>query len=340
MKIGILTSGGDCPGINATIRGVGRTAILHYNMEVVGIRKGFSGLLENDYTIMDEVALSGLLYKGGTILGTSREKPFRKRLFSDEDLPRKLKQHYDDLGLDCLVAIGGNGTMKTAAKMRALGINVVGIPKTIDNDIWGTEVTFGFDTAVATATECIDRLHTTAESHRRVMVVEVMGHKAGWIALHSGMAGGAHVILIPELGYNPDKVIEAINKRMNKGKLHSIVVVAEGVKSLGGEKERPAFYLSKYIEEHSDLVCRETVLGHIQRGGSPTAADRNLATLLGGYATELVSNRIFGVMVAVVNGQMTHLPLEEVAGKLKMVREDNPLVIQGKKLGISFGTED
>lgn len=335
MKIGILTSGGDCPGINATIRGVGKTATRYYNMDVIGFRQGFSGVLNNDYQILDEKALSGLLHLGGTILGTIREKPFRKRLKSDPELPLILKKNYDDLGLDCIVAIGGNGTMKTACRLPELGLNVVGIPKTIDNDIWGTEITFGFDTAVSIATECIDRLHSTAESHRRVMVVQVMGHKAGWIALYSGMAGGANVILLPELGYDPAKVVEALHRRASLGKAHSIIVVAEGVKSLG--EERPAFYLSKYIEENSDFECRETVLGHIQRGGSPTARDRNLATLLGGHATELVHNKIFNVMVAVKNGKVSHIPLSEVGSNLKLVQPDNELLLQGKRMGISFG---
>ena len=203
MKIGILTSGGDCPGINATIRGVCKTAINHYGMEVYGIHSGFRGLLDNDVEPLTERSLSGLLNLGGTILGTSREKPFKKRLSAaSEDKPALMLKNIHDLGLDCIVCIGGNGTQKTAAKLAQAGVNVVSVPKTIDNDVWGTDVSFGFDSAVTIATDAIDRLHSTASSHQRVMVIEVMGHKAGWIALYSGMAGGGDVILIPELSYD------------------------------------------------------------------------------------------------------------------------------------------
>ena len=225
MKIGILSSGGDCPGINATIRGVGKTAIMHYGMEVIGIHSGFIGLLNKDVQVFDERSLSGILNLGGTILGTSREKPFRKLLASgDSEKPEIIKKNYEELGLDCLVCIGGNGTQKTANLLSQIGLNVIGVPKTIDNDIWGTDITFGFNTAVNIATESIDRLHSTASSHKRVMVVEVMGHHAGWIALYAGMAGGADVILLPELGYDIDKVNEAILDRARRGKPYSIVV--------------------------------------------------------------------------------------------------------------------
>lgn len=335
MKIGILSSGGDCPGINATIRGVGKTAIMHYGMEVIGIHSGFVGLLNKDVQEFNERSLSGILNLGGTILGTSREKPFRKLLASGEsDKPQIIKQNYEELGLGCLVCIGGNGTQKTANLLSKLGLNVIGVPKTIDNDIWGTDITFGFDTAVNIATEAIDRLHSTASSHKRVMVVEVMGHHAGWIALYAGMAGGADVILLPELGYDIEKVNETILDRAHRGKPYSIVVVAEGVRT---PKKRPADYITKAIEEATGIETRETVLGYIQRGGNPSPFDRNLATRLGGHATELISNGEFGRMVCMDGDTVSSIPLDEVAGKLKLVTPENDLIIQGKRMGVTFG---
>lgn len=336
MKIGILSSGGDCPGINATIRGVGKTAIMHYGMEVIGIHSGFIGLLNKDVQPLDERSLSGILNLGGTILGTSREKPFRKLLASgDSDKPQVIKQNYEELGLDCLVCIGGNGTQKTASLLSELGLNVIGVPKTIDNDVWGTDITFGFDTAVNIATDAIDRLHSTASSHKRVMVVEVMGHHAGWIALYAGMAGGADVILLPELEYDMDKVNEAILNRSQRGKPYSIVVLGEGIRT--PNKKRPADYISKAIEEATGIETRETVLGYIQRGGNPSPFDRNLATRLGGHATELISQGKFGRMVCMQGDAVSNIPLSEVAGKLKVVTPDNDLIIQGKRMGITFG---
>ena len=336
MKIGILSSGGDCPGINATIRGIGKTAIINYGMEVLGIHGGFSGLLNKDVEPLEENQLSGILNLGGTILGTSREKHFREMLTSvNAEDSKCIYQAYKDLGLDCLVCIGGNGTQKTTNLLSQHGINVIGLPKTIDNDIWGTEITFGFDTAVNIATEAIDRLHSTACSHKRVMLVEVMGHKAGWIALFAGMAGGADVILLPELGFNPDVVNEAIHNRAQKGKLHSIVVVAEGVKL--PNKVKATDFLAKEIEEATGIETRKTVLGYIQRGGNPSPFDRNLATSLGGYATELIVNKQFGRMVCVKNGQIDSIPIGEVAGKLKLVTPEHKLIVQGKRMGISFG---
>jgi 6-phosphofructokinase 1 len=340
MKIGILSSGGDCPGINATIRGVGKTAITHFDMEVVGVKSGFAGLLsgnENDIIPFDNESLSGILNLGGTILGTSREKPFKKLLNSEtEEKPQIILEAYDNLKLDCLVCIGGNGTQKTACQLSQLGLNVIGIPKTIDNDVWGTDVTFGFDTAVNIATEAIDRLHSTASSHRRVMVIELMGHHAGWITLHAGMAGGADVILIPELGFDMNKVNKAIVERAKRGKPYSIVAIAEGLE-LDDKKLRPVIYISQMIEEMTGIETRETVLGYVQRGGSPSAFDRNLGTRLGGYATEMIAKGEFGRMVSIQGNKITSLPLEEVSGKLKLVTSDNDLIIQGKRMGISFG---
>ena len=280
MKIGILSAGGDCPGINAAIRGVGKTAIVEYGMEVVGISNGFSGLIDKDVAPMNEELLSGILTLGGTILGTSRLKPFKQQEGDTvEDKPQVIKHHYEELGLDALVCIGGNGTQKTASLLAKEGLNVVGIPKTIDNDVWGTDMTFGFDSALGIATDAIDRLHTTANSHKRVMVIEVMGHHAGWIALYSGMAAGGDVILLPEMEYNIDKVAECLTNRYQKGKPYSIVVVAEGIHK--PKKKSAAAHISKQITKITGLETRETILGYIQRGGSPSASDRILATRYG-----------------------------------------------------------
>ncbi len=336
MKIGILSSGGDCPGINATIRGVAKTAAVHYGMEVIGIHNGFVGLMNEDVMPLDEKSLSGILNLGGTILGTSREKPFKKLLETKES-PKIIKQHYDNLQLDCLVCIGGNGTQKTAWQLSELGLNIIGVPKTIDNDVWGTDITFGFSTAVDIATEAIDRLHSTASSHRRVMVIELMGHHAGWIALHAGMAGGADVILLPELRYNEQMIINAITERVEKGKQYSIVAVAEGVETPNKGNMRPATYFSKMIEQGTGLETRETVLGYIQRGGSPSPFDRNLSTRLGGHATELIANRKFGRMVRLKDNEISSIALEKVAGKLRVVTPEDDLVVQGTRMGISFG---
>ncbi len=337
MRIGILTSGGDCPGINATIRGVCKTAISHYGMEVYGIHSGFRGLLDDDVVPLDENSLTGLLSMGGTILGTSREKPFKSRPNSpvSEDKPAMMLKTIRDRRLDCVVCIGGNGTQKTAAKLAATGVNVVTVPKTIDNDVWGTDISFGFDSAVSIATDAIDRLHSTASAHQRVMVIEVMGHKAGWIALYSGMAGGGDIILLPEIPFDIHRIGDAIINRLKKGKPYSIVVVAEGIPTLGGKKA--AQYIAEEIEYETGFETRETVLGYIQRGGAPTAFDRNLATRMGGHATELIANGQFGRMVSLQGSEITSVPLSEVAGKLKLVTEDHDLVIQGRRMGICFG---
>ncbi len=336
MRIGILTAGGDCPGINATIRGVCKTAINHYGMEVIGIHSGFQGLLTKDVEQFTEKSLSGLLNLGGTMLGTSREKPFKKGgIMTDVDKPSLIMQNVKEMGLDCVVCVGGNGTQKTAAKFVDLGLNIVSIPKTIDNDIWGTDISFGFDSAVSIATDAIDRLHSTASSHKRVMVIEVMGHKAGWIALYSGMAGGGDVILVPEIPYSMKKVGETILERLRKGKPYSIVVVAEGIQTDG--HKRAAEYIAQEIEYETGIETRETVLGYIQRGGSPTPSDRNIATRMGGHATELIANGQFGRMIALKGDDIVSIPLGEVAGKLKLVNEEHDLVVQGRRMGICFG---
>jgi len=340
MRVGILSSGGDCPGINATIRGVGKTAVNHFGMDVIGICDGFQGLLNGEYISLDDKSLSGLLSLGGTILGTSREKPFKNILDgSNETKPQIIIDNYKKMGLDCLVCIGGNGTQKTAYKVSQLGVNVIGIPKTIDNDVYGTDFTFGFNTAVDIATEAIDRLHSTASSHKRVMVIELMGHKAGWITLYAGMAGGADVILLPELGCNINKVIKAILSRAKKDKPYSIVAVGEGLvlKERSSNNDSQVSRLSKLIEDGTGLETRETILGYVQRGGSPSAFDRNFATRLGGHATELIAKGKFGRMVSIIDDKITSVPLEKVAGKTKLVTPDHDLILQGKRMGISFG---
>lgn len=336
MRIGILTSGGDCPGINATIRGVCKTAIHHYGMEVTGIRNGFQGLLTKEVEQFDEKSISGLLTLGGTVLGTSREKPFRRGgLMDGVDKPSLIMQNVKELGLDCVVCIGGNGTLQTAARFAEMGMNIVFVPKTIDNDVYGTDKSFGFDTAVSIATDAIDRLHCTASSHRRVMVIEVMGHKAGWIALYAGMAGGSDIILLPEIPYSIHNVGDVIIERLKHGKPYAIVVVAEGIPTDG--RKRAGEYVAQEIEYETGIETRETVLGYIQRGGSPTPSDRNLATRMGGHVTELIANGQFGRMVALRGDDIVSVPVAEVAGKLRLVTPQHDLVVQGKRMGVCFG---
>ncbi|MCW3789085.1 6-phosphofructokinase [Plebeiibacterium sediminum] len=335
-KIGILSAGGDCPGINAAIRGVGKTAIVQYGMEVIGISNGFSGLIDRDYEPLTEDKLSGILTLGGTILGTSRMKPFKPQEGDTvEDKPQVIIENYELLGLDALVCIGGNGTQKTANLLSKEGLNVVGIPKTIDNDVWGTDVTFGFDSAVNIATDAIDRLHTTANSHKRVMVIEVMGHNAGWIALHSGLAAGGDVILLPEMEYDMDVVAQTLLTRAEKGKPYSIVVVGEGIGTPG--KKNAARYISKEIMDRTGLETRETILGYIQRGGSPSPADRILATRYGAYAASLIHEKKFGTMVSIKGGEITSVPLEEVGGKTRLIEPGNHLVEKAVNMGVCFG---
>jgi 6-phosphofructokinase 1 len=336
MKIGILSAGGDCPGINAAIRGVGKTAIVKYGMEVIGISNGFSGLIDREYQELTEDSLSGILTLGGTILGTSRMKPFKQQEGDTvEDKPQVIKENYELLGLDALICIGGNGTQKTANLLSKEGLNVVGLPKTIDNDVWGTDVTFGFDSAVNIATDAIDRLHTTANSHKRVMVIEVMGHNAGWIALHSGLAGGGDIILLPEIEYDMNIVAKTLQRRSDRGKPYSIVVVGEGIKT--PTKKGAAQYIAQEIQERTGLETRETILGYIQRGGSPSPADRILATRYGAYAASLVHERNFGTMVCINDGKIGSIPLEEVGGKTRLIEADNTLIEKAINLGVCFG---
>lgn len=337
-RIGILTAGGDCPGINAAIRGVGKTAIVKYGMTVLGISDGFAGMIHKEYTELSESDLSGILTLGGTILGTSREKPF-KGVGKKKDEVRKpmlIREHYEQMGLDCLVCIGGNGTMKTAYMLSEEGLNIVGIPKTIDNDIWGTDITFGFDSAVNIATEAMDRLHSTANSHKRIMVIEIMGHNAGWLALYSGMAGGGDVILIPEIPHDEEVIMNYLRKRADNNKPYSIVVVAEGIKVPEGE-DSAARYFARRIQEETGLETRETVLGYIQRGGTPSPMDRVLASRFGAAGATLIAKEEYGRMVAHRDGQITSVKLADVAGKTKLVKPDDPMVKQAREMGTSFG---
>ena len=327
-KVGVLTGGGDCPGLNSVIRAVVRYAI-QGGYQVVGIKNGWKGLIEKDTVDLDLKAVSGILPKGGTILGTSRTNPYKK-----EDDIKNARQNYKQLGFEALIAVGGEDTLGVAAKLYKEGFNIVGVPKTIDNDLSCTDFTFGFDTAINVATEAIDRLHTTAESHHRIMVVEVMGRHAGWIAVESGIAGGADVILIPEVPIDIDEVCELLKKRHLRGKSFSIVVVAEGAKFKEGdlikqEEKLDAFghvrlggighILGDEIEKRTGYETRVTVLGHIQRGGTPTAFDRVLGTRFGIKAMELVLKKEFGNMAALQGNKITSVPIDAAVSKLKTV---------------------
>jgi len=327
-RIGILTGGGDCPGLNPVIRAVVRKALLE-GYEIIGIKNGWKGLIENDTMPLNINTVSGILPKGGTILGTSRTNPYKKQ----GDL-EKVKESFKKIGLDALVAVGGEDTLGVASKLVKEGLSIVGVPKTIDNDLSATDYTFGFDTALNVAMECIDRLHTTAESHHRIIVAEVMGRHAGWIAIEAGLAGGADVILIPEIPIDLKEVCEIIKKRHNRGKTFSIVVVAEGAQFKDGtmvtqEQKLDSFghvrlggigeNLADQIEKMTGFETRVSVLGHIQRGGSPTAFDRVLGTRFGVKAVELIKNKKFGRMVALAGIKIIDVPLEEAVKDLKTV---------------------
>lgn len=353
-RIGILTSGGDCPGLNATIRGVARAAYELFDAEIVGIRNGYGGLIEGEYQEMTQKQFSGILTLGGTILGTSRQ-PFRNMRVIGEDNVDKvsaMKKTYKDLKLDCLVTLGGNGTHKTANLLSEEGLNVIGLPKTIDNDIYGTDFTFGFHTAVDIATEVIDRIHTTATSHGRCMVIEIMGNKAGWLTLYAGLAGGADVILLPEIPYDIKKVAHAVEARAKSKKAFSILAVAEGAISVEEakmrKKEREAYRaalpydcISKRIaaelQEIVGVEARHVVPGHIQRGGSPCAYDRVLATEFGVHAAELIRQETYGVTVALKGNQIVHNPLKDIAGVPKPVSMDDNVLLSARRMGIAMG---
>lgn len=345
-KIGILTSGGDAPGLNAAIRGVVKSAKELHDMETIGFYFGFGGLINNDYTSINDT--SGFLTKGGTMLKTSRIKPFKGE--DKEEKVRSILHNYRSHNLDALVIIGGNGTQKTAYNLyKELGLNIITLPKTIDNDIAGTDVSFGFSSAVDIATEAIDRVHSTASSHNRVMIVEVMGHKAGWIGLHAGLSSGSDIILIPEIPFSFKKIYEAINKRVANRKNSTIICVAEGAIShdeidltsteIASKRKFRSIgqRLARKIEKHTPFESRLTVLGYVQRGGSPNAFDRNLATILGANVANLIDAENFGNMVGYVDNEAKTIPLINVAGYLKIVKKENQVLKAARSIGISFG---
>ncbi len=354
-RIGILTGGGDCPGLNAVIRAVAKGALLGHGIAVVGFNNGFKGLVENEAWLIDDAAVSGILHRGGTILGTTnRDNPFKFAVAGSggeieyEDRSRQALAHLLQWGVDYLVVVGGDGSLALAERFSRLGVSVIGIPKTIDNDLSATDVTFGFDSAVTTATEAIDKIHTTAESHHRAMVVEVMGRNAGWIALQAGMAGGGDIILIPEIPFSYTAVIDKIMERRGRGKKFSIIVVAEGAhpadgepvyQSTGGPKRLGgiAQEVAAQIEARTSLESRATVLGHLQRGGTPTAFDRVLATRLGARAVELILAGRRNEMVCLQGGAIKSVPLQEAIAETKRVNPDSEQVRAALAVGTSFG---
>ena len=354
-RIGMLTSGGDCQALNAAMRGVVKTlANSKEEVEIYGFLDGYRGLIYGNFRMLTDKDFSGILTKGGTILGTSRT-PFKKIQDPDPNGLNKveaMKQNYYKLQLDCLVILGGNGTHKTANLLRKEGLNIVTLPKTIDNDLWGTDMTFGFQSAVDIATDAIDCIHTTAASHGRVFIVEVMGHKVGWLTLNAGMAGGADIILLPEIPYDIDKVIEKIEDRDKKGCRFTIIAVAEGAisredaaltkKDYKKKMEKYPFPSVSYevaaqIQEKTGREVRVTVPGHMQRGGSPCPYDRVFASRLGSEAGKLILDNQYGFMVGYKNREIVRVPLEDVAGKLKTVDPDATIVQEAKLLGICFG---
>lgn len=367
--IGILTSGGDTPGLNAAIRGIGKKASQEYSMQVIGFRDGFRGLMENRTVRLDNSMLSGILTLGGTILGTSRDKPHKMPMGGKlVDMTDVIVENYHKNHLDALVCLGGGGTLKNAYRLSQNGCNVITLPKTIDNDIMGTDVTFGFDTALGIAVDAIDRLHSTASSHHRIIIVEIMGHKVGWLALGAGMAGGADAILIPEIPYTIDKLADSILERVSRGKRFSIVAVAEGAITVEGSRKIRAIegkldaaegdernklkaqlkdldkkyrgstmQLAEELENITGLETRVTILGHLQRGGTPSAFDRMLATRLGTAAIDFIRDEQFGIMVAVDGVGTKAVPMKDVAGKINYVPPDHSWVNSARNLATSFG---
>ena len=369
-RIGILTAGGDTPGLNAAIRGVGKTALGYYGMEIIGFRDGFRGLVTDRRLRLDKSTLSGILTVGGTILGTSRDKPHRMVIDGrTRDMTDVIVKNYDKYGLDALVCLGGGGTQKNALRLQQAGLNIITLPKTIDNDVAMTDSTFGFATAMDIATETIDRLHSTAHSHHRIVVAEIMGHRAGWLSLGAGIAGGADVILIPEMPYDVIKIAEAIRRRSKHGTNFSIVAVAEGAMSrddarslasaekklerartLHDKKEAKVelatlevrhqgntLRLAKQLEELTHLESRVTILGYVQRGGIPSATDRLLATRLGSACVDLINEGVFGMMVAARGDGTEPVPLAKVAGKRKTVPPDHSWVETARRVGTCLG---
>lgn len=370
LNIGILTSGGDTPGINAAIRGIGKTALANQGVQLIGFKDGFRGLMENRTVEFDNKMLSGILTLGGTILGTSREKPYRMLVAGHErDMTDVIVENYHRNHLDVLVCIGGNGTQKNAYHLAKAGLNIITLPKTIDNDIVHTDTTFGFDTALGIATEAIDRLHSTASSHHRIILVEIMGHKAGWLALGAGIAGGADVILIPEIPYSIKAIAESILERKKQGKSFSIIAVAEGAMSkdyakmyqqieekIENEQDKDkksqlkaerkeleklhtnnTIRLANQLQEFTGIDTRVTILGHLQRGGTPSAYDRLLATKLGTACFDFILKKEFGKMVAVQNNEIVAIPLEKVVKKIKNVPLDHPWIKSARSVGTCLG---
>ena len=369
-RIGILTAGGDSPGLNAAIRGVGKAALGYYGWEIVGFRDGFRGLVENRRINLDRAALSGILTIGGTILGTSRDKPHRMVIDGQsKDMTGVVRDNLKKWGIDCLVCLGGGGTAKNALRLQRAGINVITLPKTIDNDVAMTDSTFGYATALDVATDAIDRLHSTAHSHHRIIVAEIMGHRAGWLTLGAGLAGGADAILIPEIPYDVEKIADAIRQRSKRGSNFSIVAVAEGAMSRNDARiydsaekklERAKTLSAKIkakreigalevrhqgntirlagkLEELTHLESRVTILGYVQRGGTPCAADRILATRLGAACANLINEGKFGVMVAARGDDTEPVPLDQVAGKRKSVPHDHSWIETARRLGTCLG---
>ncbi len=369
-RIGILTAGGDSPGLNAAIRGVGKAAIGHYGMDLIGFQDGITGLVHNRHTALDGSTLSGILTIGGTILGTSRDKVHRMEVDGEiRDMVPQVVANYERENLDGLILIGGGGTAKNARRLQKAGLNVLTLPKTIDNDIVGTDTSFGFATATEIATEAIDRVHSTAHSHHRIILAEIMGHRAGWLALAAGVAGGADVILLPEIPYSVEKVAQTIQARMARGSTFSVIAVAEGARDADDTADYQAakllaksattpeakkaakahlahvedaqrehsFRLARQLEAATGLESRVTILGYVQRGGAPCAADRLLATRLGAAAADLVAQGEYGYMVAARGDGTQAVPLEEVAGKVKYVPEDHDWIAAARKVGTGFG---
>ena len=356
-RIGILTSGGDCPGLNATIRGVAKACYERMgedHVEIVGISNGYYGLINNLCKEMSPSSFSGILTQGGTIFGTKRQ-PFKMMQVIGEDnidKVKNMKETYKKQKLDCLLTLGGNGTHKTSKLLSDEGLNVIGLPKTIDNDIYGTDVTFGFHTAVDIATDVLDRLHTTAASHSRVLLCEIMGNKAGWLTLNAGIAGGADVIIIPEIPYDIDKICDAVMARSASGKTFSIVAVAEGAFDINEaqmkKKERAkkraeagiltaTNRIAAQIQHNTGLEARVCVPGHMLRGGAPSAYDRVLSTQFGVHAAYLIAKERYGRTVAKIGNKITSNKLEDIAGKTKFVDTENHLVIAARDIGVSFG---
>jgi ATP-dependent phosphofructokinase / diphosphate-dependent phosphofructokinase len=368
-RYGILTSGGDTPGLNAAIRSIGKTLMHVTSAELIGFYDGFRGLAENRYVLLNDPALSGILIRGGTILGSSRDKPHRMPVNGEiVDMTPVIAENYRSLDLEGIFCLGGGGTQKNALRLKKAGMNVITLPKTIDNDIMETDVSFGYDTALSIATEAVDRLHSTAHSHHRIIIVETMGHNVGWLALGAGLAGGADVILLPEIPYSEKKIAAAISERKRRGKRFSIVAIAEGampsdryrqfrkevLKEVPADtprgtiakmiavhndeyRNRNSAVLAEHLEQRTGMEARVTILGHLQRGGSPTAYDRNLATLLGARAVDEAIAGNWGCMIAVRGRRFKPVAVEKATREKKYIPHNHPMVRAAKNIGIDFG---